>query len=63
MKNMNLLSIKKEGLHEVYVTIDNKPYTYRIDGKYGVDLFLDHYHAGRYGKAISTLNKFNEKEA
>jgi len=61
MKTMALISIKKDGLYEILVTVDNKPYTYQVDGKYAVDKFLGHYHGGSYGKAINVLNKNNER--
>ena len=61
MKDMTLISIKKDGLHEILITIGKKPYTYYIDSQYAVDEFLGHYHRGSYGKAIQILNKNNER--
>ena len=59
MKNMTLISIKNDGLYEILVVVDGKPYTYHLDGQYAVDKFLGHYHRGNYGKAINVLNEYN----
>jgi len=60
MKKMTLIAIKKDGLSEVQVVVDGKPYTYHIGSQYAVDEFLGHYNRGSYGKAITVLNKHNE---
>ena len=61
MKNMTLVSIVKNGLHEVMVVADGKPYTYYLESEYAVNKFLAYYHKEQYGKAINVLNKHNER--
>jgi hypothetical protein len=64
MKLQHEMTIKNnDGLFEISVIIDGKPYTYPINSEKAVRLFNFYYrNKATHGNAIAVLNKFKIKE-
>lgn len=61
--NLTITSAQRDmfGVWQVGIIINGKAkYRYELYSKYSYDLMMSHYKAGRYGRCLAVLNKFNE---
>jgi hypothetical protein len=50
-----------DGIHEVSIFLEGKPYKYNLKYQQDFDLFHLYYRTGRKGKALNVLKKNNIK--